>query len=193
LLFYPLAILPVCLGLLLAYWFPHVWIRLTCWKCPLKQATYVIVKDADGKSRVETVRKFEVEERKTRSGSISNSEEDIDLWTANEKVILLSRSTTVKYFEHRHLRYIYNTEAGQYLLLRAFDHGYSCAAIHDMNGGLATEEHEDRLLHYGPNSLDVPVKPYHVLFVEEVLHPFYIFELLSVTFWMMDEYYYYAG
>ena len=74
--------------------------------------------DADGKSRVETVRKFEVEERKTRSGSISNSEEDIDLWTANEKVILLSRSTTVKYFEHRHLRYIYNTEAGQYLLLR---------------------------------------------------------------------------
>jgi len=50
-----------------------------------------------------------------------------------------------------------------------------------------------RLLHYGPNSLDVPVKPYHVLFIEEVLHPFYIFELLSVTFWMMDEYYYYAG
>ena len=50
-----------------------------------------------------------------------------------------------------------------------------------------------RLLRYGPNSLDVPVKPYHVLLIEEVLHPFYIFEVLTVIFWMMDDYYYYAG
>ena len=44
LLLYPLAILPACLGLLLAYWFPSVWIKLTCWKCPLDRATFVIVK-----------------------------------------------------------------------------------------------------------------------------------------------------
>ena len=50
-----------------------------------------------------------------------------------------------------------------------------------------------RVLRYGPNSLDVPVKPYHVLLIEEVLHPFYIFEILTVMFWMIDDYYYYAG
>ena len=85
-----------------------------------------------------------------------------------------------------------------------------------MNGGLTSADQEDRcvseccaavvytsfpppfsllprLLRYGPNSLDVPVKPYHVLLIEEVLHPFYIFEVLTVIFWMMDDYYYYAG
>ena len=46
---------------------------------------------------------------------------------------------------------------------------------------------------YGDNSIDVPVKPYHSLFVEEVLHPFYIFQILAVIFWMVDSYYYYAG
>ena len=37
------------------------------------------------------------------------------------------------------------------------------------------------------------MKPYHVLLVEEVLHPFYIFQLLAVAFWMADNYYYYSG
>ena len=46
---------------------------------------------------------------------------------------------------------------------------------------------------YGVNSINVPVKPYHVLLVEEVLHPFFIFQLLSVAFWMADAYYYYSG
>ena len=50
-----------------------------------------------------------------------------------------------------------------------------------------------RLLRYGPNSIDVPVKPYHLLFVEEVLHPFYIFQILCIVQWMNEQYYYYSG
>ena len=50
-----------------------------------------------------------------------------------------------------------------------------------------------RLLYQGPNSIDVPVKPYFVLLLEEVLHPFYIFELLATIFWCFTQYYYYAG
>ena len=50
-----------------------------------------------------------------------------------------------------------------------------------------------RLCLYGPNSINVPVKPYHVLFIEEVLHPFYIFQLLSISLWMYEHYYSYAG
>ncbi len=76
---------------------------------------------------------------------------------------------------------------------RALDHGYSCAALHDLACGLSTSEHEVRLLYQGVNTIDVPVKPYHVLLVEEVLHPFYIFQILSVIFWMLDDYYYYSG
>ena len=47
-------------------------------------------------------------------------------------------------------------------------------------------------MYHGANSIDVPVKPYHVLFIEEVLHPFYIFQILATIFWIADEYYLYA-
>uniref|UniRef100_A0A4W3IYZ7 ATPase cation transporting 13A2 n=1 Tax=Callorhinchus milii TaxID=7868 RepID=A0A4W3IYZ7_CALMI len=46
---------------------------------------------------------------------------------------------------------------------------------------------------YGPNIIDVPVKPYFTLLVEEVLNPFYIFQILSIALWMAETYYYYAA
>uniref|UniRef100_A0A8D3CZN7 ATPase cation transporting 13A2 n=1 Tax=Scophthalmus maximus TaxID=52904 RepID=A0A8D3CZN7_SCOMX len=45
---------------------------------------------------------------------------------------------------------------------------------------------------YGPNLIDVPVKPYFKLLFEEVLNPFYVFQFFSITLWMIDEYYFYA-
>ena len=53
--------------------------------------------------------------------------------------------------------------------------------------------HISRLCRYGPNSIDVPVKSYPVLFVEEVLHPFYLMQILSISLWMYEVYYLYSG
>lgn len=44
LIFYPLATLPLCLGFLAAYWLQPQWIWLTCWKCPLNRAVFVVAK-----------------------------------------------------------------------------------------------------------------------------------------------------
>ncbi|KFO58159.1 putative cation-transporting ATPase 13A2, partial [Corvus brachyrhynchos] len=46
---------------------------------------------------------------------------------------------------------------------------------------------------YGPNLIEVPVKSYARLLVEEVLNPFYIFQVLSMVLWVCDAYYYYAA
>ena len=48
-----------------------------------------------------------------------------------------------------------------------------------MQSGLHSNEQGCRLAQYGANSIDVPVKSYHVLLIEEVLHPFYIFQVCS--------------
>ena len=53
----------------------------------------------------------------------------------------------------------------------------SCSEAYHHGSGLSRLEHERRLGMYGSNSIEVPVKPYHVLFIEEVLHPFYIFQV----------------
>ena len=46
---------------------------------------------------------------------------------------------------------------------------------------------------HGPNSIDVEVKPYVQILFEEVLNPFYIFQIGSITLWSLDSYYYYAS
>uniref|UniRef100_A0A8C2Z5P3 ATPase cation transporting 13A2 n=1 Tax=Cyclopterus lumpus TaxID=8103 RepID=A0A8C2Z5P3_CYCLU len=45
---------------------------------------------------------------------------------------------------------------------------------------------------YGPNLIDVPVKPYVKLLFEEVLNPFYVFQVFSIALWLADDYYFYA-
>lgn len=181
LIFYPLAILPACIGLLLAYWFPHAWVRLTCSSCSLSSAHWVVVKDINGKWRVEKVKKF----------SLPEEYEDSEI---SEVADLLERNNqTVKFFTHQHLRYLFDDNKGQYVLLRGYEKGQSCNDLHDMKCGLQSHDHHRRLTRHGPNKIDVPVKPYYVLFVEEVLHPFYIFQLLSVIIWIADVYYLYAG
>uniref|UniRef100_A0A673BBF9 ATPase cation transporting 13A2 n=1 Tax=Sphaeramia orbicularis TaxID=375764 RepID=A0A673BBF9_9TELE len=46
---------------------------------------------------------------------------------------------------------------------------------------------------YGPNLIDVPVKSYMRLLFEEVLNPFYVFQVCSIILWTIDNYYYYAS
>uniref|UniRef100_A0A8C1VTH9 ATPase cation transporting 13A2 n=1 Tax=Cyprinus carpio TaxID=7962 RepID=A0A8C1VTH9_CYPCA len=46
---------------------------------------------------------------------------------------------------------------------------------------------------FGANVIDVPVKSYLQLLFEEVLNPFYIFQVFSIILWMSDRYYYYAA
>ena len=41
--------------------------------------------------------------------------------------------------------------------------------------------------------MSVEVPSYFSLLVEEVLHPFYMFQLCSITLWLCDDYYYYAA
>jgi magnesium-transporting ATPase (P-type) len=46
---------------------------------------------------------------------------------------------------------------------------------------------------YGYNTIAVDVKSYWRLLFDEVLNPFYLFEIFSVIVWTVDEYIYYAG
>ncbi|KAL0481360.1 cation-transporting ATPase [Acrasis kona] len=45
---------------------------------------------------------------------------------------------------------------------------------------------------FGINLIDIPVKNYFALLVDEILHPFYIFQLVSIIIWLSDEYFIYA-
>ena len=45
---------------------------------------------------------------------------------------------------------------------------------------------------YGENSIEIEVKSYLKLFIEEVLNPFYVFQVFSIILWSADDYWSYA-
>ncbi|XP_067423675.1 polyamine-transporting ATPase 13A2 isoform X2 [Emydura macquarii macquarii] len=75
----------------------------------------------------------------------------------------------------------------------ALDEGWTCTDIHLSQSGLSQQDHSTRRKVYGPNLIDVPVKSYLRLLVDEVLNPFYIFQVFSIILWVCDTYYYYAA
>lgn len=44
----------------------------------------------------------------------------------------------------------------------------------------------------GQNIIDIAAKSVFGLLVDEVLHPFYVFQIASILLWSLDDYYYYA-
>ena len=63
----------------------------------------------------------------------------------------------------------------------------------EFSQGLTAEKQSMKQVLHGPNSIDVEVKPYIQILFEEVLNPFYIFQIGSITLWSLDSYYYYAS
>ncbi|RKP21240.1 hypothetical protein ROZALSC1DRAFT_27340 [Rozella allomycis CSF55] len=59
--------------------------------------------------------------------------------------------------------------------------------------GIGKLEVEEKLEIFGLNQLEIPKKSLGLILVDEILHPFNVFQLFSIILWSTDEYYYYAS
>ncbi|KEY66546.1 hypothetical protein S7711_08049 [Stachybotrys chartarum IBT 7711] len=62
-----------------------------------------------------------------------------------------------------------------------------------VRSGLDSDEKSIREIVFGDNLIDIEQKSTSQLLVDEVLHPFYIFQIASLVLWSVDTYYYYAA
>ncbi|KAJ2763571.1 hypothetical protein IWQ57_005529, partial [Coemansia nantahalensis] len=62
-----------------------------------------------------------------------------------------------------------------------------------MRAGLGFSTRSLRRAIFGANSMDIAEKPVGRLLVDEVLNPFYMFQVGSIVLWCLEDYYYYAA
>ena len=98
--------------------------------------------DLDGNYRVETVRTVVANDRDCLSSE--GSETSLAGKECEKVTFLLEEDHTVRYFEHRHLRYLYRPSEGRFVLLRGLDASHTPSALHEMKGGLLLDEHATR-------------------------------------------------
>lgn len=193
-------LLACCSGgflLLVAYWRPDWALKMKCSSCSLKNATCLLLRTSHGDWSVETVQLLHLDNLSSGSTVLVHSEEDAHLCASECERLLNVANTTCtvkqrKYFCHRHLRYLWNEERECFELLRGLDVGTFPMSFYLGSSGLQWDEVQKRQKLYGANVVDVDVKSYARLFLEEVVDPFYVFQFCSIILWSVDNYYYYA-
>ncbi|XP_054705798.1 polyamine-transporting ATPase 13A2 isoform X9 [Grus americana] len=196
------SVLTAGLLLILFHWKPSLEVRAKCKPCALAQADWLIVRDRFGQcfpTRVRTETLGEgslehhpgarLEERRTSIAiGVSEEEESRDTIRLHEK-----EENTLRYYLFEGMRYIWIDRRQAFCKVSVLDDGWTCADLHLSQAGLDQQDHNTRRKIYGPNVIEVPVKSYARLLVEEVLNPFYIFQVFSIVLWVCDAYYYYAA
>jgi cation-transporting ATPase 13A2 len=61
--------------------------------------------------------------------------------------------------------------------------------MNSLRQGLGNADAQLRTTLFGSNVIEVASRGILTLLVDEVLHPFYIFQVASIALWMLDDYY----
>ncbi|NXM25534.1 AT132 ATPase, partial [Oxyruncus cristatus] len=197
------SVLTAGLLLLLFHWKPSLEVQAKCRPCALGQADWVIIRDRFGQcftTRVllEPLGEGSLEQhpgarpedrRSSIAIGVSDEEESRDTIRLQEK----EEKNILRYYLFQGMRYVWLERRQLFCKVSVLDEGWTCADLHLSQPGLDQQDHTTRRKIYGPNLIEVPVKSYTRLLVEEVLNPFYIFQVFSIVLWVCDAYYYYAA
>ncbi|XP_045764970.1 polyamine-transporting ATPase 13A3-like [Maniola jurtina] len=137
-------------------------------KCSLKMAEEVCVTDGEGSFNIESV-------------------QEIDLSISSH------RDNRLRYFIYQHSRYIWLNDQGAFINVLALNEKVTISLLMENMAGINKRQQNELIKLYGKNSVEVEVKSYWTLFVNEVFNPFYLFQVFSIILWSIDEYYQYAS
>lgn len=121
------------------------------------------------------------------------------LETSSDEHLSLAKpvEVTISCFKYRNLIYIYNEETDRFDRAHHFTL-FPFANIHTMAHTISSQFAFNTLSNtlkqmlFGSNSIKTEVRNIISLLLDEVLHPFYIFQVASVCVWLSENYYVYA-
>lgn len=179
---------------LLARWKPTWRVAFTCSRCSLSLADRVILKHVrSGEVSLEPVLEEKIlpgdfpEKFVVDKSTLGNETSDTSRLVVESKQVF-------RYFVYKYNRYVWNNESESFTELRGYDVETPVSTFFSsLSSGLSPDRSSALLQLYGINNITVEVPSYLSLLVKECLHPFYIFQLCSMTLWSLDEYVFYAS
>ncbi|GAB6018630.1 hypothetical protein CHUAL_000312 [Chamberlinius hualienensis] len=189
---------------LVFYWKPAWMLVLTHARCSLSKATKVLLVDQFGHIFVEVVHVIagrdsfgeDVEEVRRSGGlSLGNVSKSLTTTSTWNKFVIPSTEgklievEKIRYFENKKIKYIWTNDT-EFLKIK----GLCSVNLSDFyhQRGLSVYEQSRRRVTFGSNSIKVPVHSVLMLLFEEILTPFYVFQVFSICLWYADGYGYYA-
>ncbi|ETV68888.1 hypothetical protein, variant 1 [Aphanomyces astaci] len=98
----------------------------------------------------------------------------------------------VRSFEFRSQRYLFVHQSGTFERVPAMLFESVGSVFQSVSRGLADSVVSDRTEFYGPNAMNLKSPPVLQLLFQKTVHPFYLFQLISVALWLEEAYVTYA-
>ena len=97
------------------------------------------------------------------------------------------RAPCSRYFRCKKLTYVWDEDDSVFYPLRGLDSEVPVSAFHGFADGLSEREQRRRRWLFGANAIVVPVVPIPLLIVKEVLNPFYVFQVMKGTYFVLSQ------
>ncbi|KAM7310544.1 polyamine-transporting ATPase 13A3 [Ixodes scapularis] len=185
---------------LLFHWHPAWMLYCTHRRCPLHQATKVLLVDQYQQLFVEPVQTILPSKVNVPLMVSVTGQEDFSPDGPNEMKELVTlkpggafeTTESLVFFENKKVRYLWDHDLKVFTRLRGFDRNVPCSYFHQQKG-ISLQEQLVRRVLFGDNVISVQIQSVFRILFHEVLEPFYVFQVFSMAIWFSDNYYYYAS
>lgn len=164
------------LGYIVLRWLPRLRVALMGTRCALGAADWCIVENEYGELAVCHVQRLRFDEPLSHFLVADDKRNPV--------------VPTLCFFEYRYLRFFYDPVDD---LFRTNSQWIDPRWLQKKTDGVSSGTQEQRAAIFGANTIRIHQRPVALLLVDEVLHPFYVFQLFLVALWLADDYYYYAA
>ena len=175
------------IGYLVLRWLPRWKVRILGITCPLGIAEWVVIENQWAEFTLHNVKAQNYGHPvSTVFGSQEKNEHDHYEEDLDPEVDVL------RSIDYRYIHFIYHTVDDKFAISGTFKDP-SWTSIKTLKNGINEDDRTLRSQVFGQNVIDIEQKSILQLLMDEVLHPFYIFQVASMILWSFDEYYYYAA
>lgn len=174
------------IGWLLFRWLPRWRVALIGRTSPIKECDWVVIENQWGEFAVQGVG------RQMYGRSLSTVFGDPEKgrrgdWDEDEDPLIKE----LRCLDYRYIRFVYHPLKDKFVLANTWKDP-AWTEVSALREGLDNDERDYREVVFGKNMIDIAEKTIGQLLVDEVFHPFYVFQIASLILWSLDEYYYYA-
>ncbi|CAK9435871.1 uncharacterized protein LODBEIA_P05160 [Lodderomyces beijingensis] len=180
-LYYLFCILTLGLGYLILRWFPRYRVNFMGTRSPLGLADWCVIENEFGELSIIDIKKQRFSERLSCFLALPEGDSEKDI------VVPYLHS-----FVYRYIKFFYNPAED---IFKTNSNWYDgrWLNVKNIKDGISQSLQEQRLEVFDENRIEVDEKSVFQLLVDEVLHPFYVFQIFSIFLWLADDYYYYAS
>ncbi|KAI1377354.1 hypothetical protein F4677DRAFT_416128 [Hypoxylon crocopeplum] len=173
------------LAYLLLRWLPRWQVKLIGEPCALHDCEWVVLENQWGEMAILDVR---AQPYDRPLSTVFGAPEKLYAQLLDDADPLLPELRVLNY---RYVRFFFHPLKGKFVISNGWKDPV-WTRVRALRAGIDGEEKDHRERVFGANLIDIEQKSIPQLLIDEVFHPFYVFQIASLILWSVDEYYYYA-